>query len=302
MCRIACRPSNCGLSSSTSCPISASSVAVRSTACATSGSTGTPISGFVDQPIRSARRALRGQRGVRLRRLRDDKRIAGLRHGEAVEHRRRVAHALRLHEVLAEAVAVLVLHRSERHASARRLEADAAAETRRNADRARRCPSRARSAPCRPRPPPCRRPSSRRPSSPRFHGVEVLPCSALSVVPAIEYSGAAERPRMLRPAALNSSQRCVSCCAIMPRHSRLPNSIVRPASWPKKSLIRNGTPRNGPAPSVRSSRSVDAIRIGFDDGVDGRIDGVDRGRGRLRQLLAAKPACCATSSARPSAS
>src|SRR5438445_338215 len=39
----------------------------------------------------------------------------------------------------------------------------------------------------------------------------------------------------------------------MPSHSRLPNSILRPASWPKTSLIRNGTPRKGPSPSVVSS-------------------------------------------------
>src|SRR2546426_1946257 len=69
---------------------------------------------------------------------------------------------------------------------------------------------------------------------PRFHGVDVLPRSALSVVPDIEYSGAADRPRMLTPDALNSSHRYVSCCETMPRHRRLPNSIVRPASWPKK--------------------------------------------------------------------
>src|SRR5215813_11532802 len=38
-----------------------------------------------------------------------------------------------------------------------------------------------------------------------FHGVDVLPYSALSVVPDIEYSGAAERPSTLTPDALNIS-------------------------------------------------------------------------------------------------
>ena len=42
---------------------------------------------------------------------------------------------------------------------------------------------------------------------PDFHGVEVLPCSALSVVPDMEYSGAADRPRMFTPDALKSPQR-----------------------------------------------------------------------------------------------
>src|SRR5215831_14934200 len=40
----------------------------------------------------------------------------------------------------------------------------------------------------------------------------------------------------------------------MPRHRRLPNSILRPASCPNTSFMRNGTPRNGPGPRARSSR------------------------------------------------
>ena len=77
---------------------------------------------------------------------------------------------------------------------------------------------------------------------------------ALSVVDDIEYSGAAERPRMLTPEALSSSAKCVSASTSMPSHRREPNSILRPFSWPKTSLIRNGTPRKGPDPSFFSSR------------------------------------------------
>ena len=60
----------------------------------------------------------------------------GCGNGQAVEHRGRVAHALGLDEVLPQTEAVLVEHRRERHPTARRLEADAAAEARRHADRA----------------------------------------------------------------------------------------------------------------------------------------------------------------------
>ena len=76
------------------------------------------------------------ERGVGLRGLRDDGRVARLRHREAIEHGRGVAHAFHLHEILGETVAELVQHRAVRDASARRLEADAATVTRRNADRA----------------------------------------------------------------------------------------------------------------------------------------------------------------------
>jgi hypothetical protein len=41
---------------------------------------------------------------------------------------------------------------------------------------------------------------------PARQGVDVWPYSAPSVVPAIEYSGAADRPRMLTPDARTSSQ------------------------------------------------------------------------------------------------
>ena len=40
----------------------------------------------------------------------------------------------------------------------------------------------------------------------------------------------------------------MSCFATIPRHKRLPHSTRRPASWPYRSLITNGTPRNGPLP------------------------------------------------------
>src|ERR671936_387554 len=100
-------------------------------------------------------------------------------------------------------------------------------------------------------PPPVEPPAD----DPCRHGVDVFPCRALSVVPDIEYSGAAERPRILTPEALSISHKYVSCFATMPRHNRLPHSTLRPASWPNRSLITNGTPRNGPLPSVRSSRS-----------------------------------------------
>ena len=90
----------------------------------------------VCRPADSQRgRASTGQRGVRLRRPRDQKRIADLRHREAVEHGRRVAHAFGLHEVLTEAVSVLVLQRTERDPPARGLQAHAPAEARWNADR-----------------------------------------------------------------------------------------------------------------------------------------------------------------------
>ena len=71
----------------------------------------------------------------------------------------------------------------------------------------------------------------------------------------------------------------------MPRHSRLPNSILRPASWPNTSLMRNGTPRKGPVPSARLVEDLDAVGIGLDDRVDVGVDRVDRPRGGLRQLF-----------------
>ena len=77
---------------------------------------------------------------------------------------------------------------------------------------------------------------------------------ALSVVAAIEYSGAADRPRMLTPEALSMSTKYVPTSTVMPAHRREPNSILRPFSWPNTSLIRKGTPRNGPSPKVFSSR------------------------------------------------
>ena len=67
---------------------------------------------------------------------------------------------------------------------------------------------------------------------PLRQGVLVLPYSAPSVVPAIEYSGAALRPMMLTPAAFTSVQYALSCAATMPLHNRLPNSMRRPPSWP----------------------------------------------------------------------
>ncbi len=81
----------------------------------------------------------------------------------------------------------------------------------------------------------------------------MLPNIALSVEADIEYSGAAERPMMLTPDALSRSTRYVPASTTMPLHKRLPNSILRPFSWPNTSLIRSGTPRNGPLPSVFSS-------------------------------------------------
>src|SRR5262245_65452407 len=53
---------------------------------------------------------------------------------------------------------------------------------------------------------------------PFFQGFDVLPNMALSVVEDIEYSGAAERPRMLTPEARNSSAKCVSASTSMPSH------------------------------------------------------------------------------------
>ena len=69
----------------------------------------------------------------------------------------------------------------------------------------------------------------------------------------MEYSGAAERPRMLTPAALSMSTKQVPASTVMPSHRREPNSILRPFSWPNTSLMRNGTPRNGPLPRLASS-------------------------------------------------
>ena len=81
-------------------------------------------------------RRLGGERGVGLVGLRNDEGIARLRDRHAIEHRGRVAHGLRLHEVHGIAPAALVHHGADRHAHARRLEPDAAAPARRNADRA----------------------------------------------------------------------------------------------------------------------------------------------------------------------
>ena len=50
---------------------------------------------------------------IALGRRLDDEGIAGLRDGEAVEHRRRVAHRLRLHEVHGHAVAPFIVEGPE---------------------------------------------------------------------------------------------------------------------------------------------------------------------------------------------
>src|SRR5207248_2315303 len=76
------------------------------------------------------------ERRIRLGRLRDGERIAGLWHGEAIEHGGGVANRFDLDEVLREAVAELVELRPVRDASARGLEPHAAAVARGNADRA----------------------------------------------------------------------------------------------------------------------------------------------------------------------
>ena len=55
---------------------------------------------------------------VRQRRPRNQEGVAGLRHGQAVEHRGGVAHGLCLHEVLRQAVAVLVQQRRKGNAAA----------------------------------------------------------------------------------------------------------------------------------------------------------------------------------------
>src|SRR2546427_128485 len=47
----------------------------------------------------------------------------------------------------------------------------------------------------------------------------------------------------------------------MPRQSRLPNSIFRPASCPNTSFIRNGTPRKGPLPRRRVAPHRGKIEI-----------------------------------------
>src|SRR5574342_830538 len=70
-------------------------------------------------------------------------------------------------------------------------------------------------------PPPVEPPAEK----PCFQGFEVLPNMALSVVAAMEYSGAAERPRMLTPAAFRESTKQVLASTTMPSHSREPNSI-----------------------------------------------------------------------------
>src|SRR5512145_1671567 len=54
-------------------------------------------------------------------------------------------------------------------------------------------------------PPPVEPPADQ----PCFQGLEVLPNMALSVVAAMEYSGAAERPMMLTPEALRRSTKAV---------------------------------------------------------------------------------------------
>src|SRR5262249_15453482 len=61
--------------------------------------------------------------------------IANLRDRHTVQHRGGVANRFRLDEILAEAVAILVHVRAERHASARWLQADAAAEAGGDANR-----------------------------------------------------------------------------------------------------------------------------------------------------------------------
>ena len=253
MSRIARRPSSSGLASVTSWPIPASTFAVRSTACATSVSTGTSISGVVDHPIRSGgafnrASAAYGSGGF------------GIGNGSPI------CGTARQSSIAAASRTVFVCTKfwprpypfSSINGPNETRPRDGFSPTPPQKLAGMRIDP-AMSDPCAigtmpaataAMPPPVEPPAE----YPRFQGVDVFPCSALSVVPDIEYSGAAERPRMLTPDARNSSPRCVSCSVIIPRHSRLPNSIARPASCPKTSLIRNGTPRNGPAPSFFSSR------------------------------------------------
>ena len=109
----------------------------------------------------------------------------------------------------------------------------------------------------------------------------------LSVVDDIEYSGAAERPRMLTPEAFSRSRKYVPASTVMPAHRREPNSILRPFSWPNTSLIRNGTPRKGPLPERLLVEALDAVGIELDHGLHRGIDLLLGGDGRQRQLLRA---------------
>ena len=75
-----------------------------------------------------------GEGRVALGGLGNDERIADLRIGQAVEHGGGVAHGARLHEIGGKSEAAFIDNGADRHAPTRRLQADAAAPTRRNTD------------------------------------------------------------------------------------------------------------------------------------------------------------------------
>src|ERR1700759_2496659 len=86
----------------------------------------------------------------------------------------------------------------------------------------------------------------------RSQGLWVAPQASGSVVGTLPSSGLLVRPAITSPASRKRLTSVVSAAAIAPAFfsARLPLVIGCPAYPANRSLIRNGTPRNGPSGNV----------------------------------------------------
>src|SRR5262245_43250109 len=81
----------------------------------------------------------------------------------------------------------------------------------------------------------------------RFQGLRVGPCLTDSVEKLITSSGTVVRPRVTSPASRKRVIRSVSNGATAPRMARLPRKNGTPLAIGPLSLMRKGTPANGPS-------------------------------------------------------
>ena len=209
--------------------------------------------------------------------------IADLRYGEAIEHRRRIAHRFGLHEILAKAVAVLVLPRPQRHPAARRFEANAAAEARRHANRSRDVRAVR---------------DGHHPGDDRGHPATGRPAGRVAGLPrrrGVAVQGALGRSRHrvfrgCRPSQDVETRRLeeLEQMGVLLRNQ----AAAQPAAElddaaglvPEEILDEKRDAAEGAIPQRAVIERLDAIRVGFDDGIDGGIDGLDRRSGRSSQF------------------
>src|SRR5262245_9749977 len=95
-----------------------------------------------------------------------------------------------------------------------------------------------------------------------FHGFRVGPNSSGSVYGVSPSSGVPVFPSATSPVLRNRVNSSLSWPGPQPSRKRDPQRIGSPATSSDKSLIRNGTPRNGPSgsPAATSSRPRSNIR------------------------------------------